>query len=342
MRKDMLDYSSAVKSHHIADVLGPQYYAFAFEGTAPTSVEEIPFELLRDSSTISNFPIVGYKTFNWVNIYNNMVQANFVTASRPTKDSVAFNQREVSTNRPKLGYLDTSKSKFRHIPQKVSTNLEDHDNNAIVSESANHIPMPFAFQPGLAEFSSLASWYMNIPKEATGLWLECDFEKVVPIDRIDFSGNDSNHLEGITEIQQWDSTLNEGSGDWVTFTTIDLKQNSNNIIEFTEVQTSKIRFNFVQGSQTTLNTRITEIAFYGADPETLDSPKTIGWMLLIPCTIRNDHTYLSVSPECPYIISAAGGPLDPREAIFSSEVPTAGRLNSLLSFEFKFVAKESF
>lgn len=322
-------------------VLGPHYYAFAFEGTAPTNPSEIPFELLKNPSEITGYPLANFRTFNWVNIYNNMIQANFVSTDRPRKDVIAWHQRDVEIHRPKMGYMDASRSKYRHIPQKIDTNLDMYDNNTIVSGNAAHVAMPFIFQEGLSDFNGTYSWYINIPKEDSDFYLDCDFEKDVPIDRIEVSGHTSNHFEGTIEFQQWDATLNEGAGDWVTFTTAIFDQTVN-VITFSEVTTSKIRIKFPQGEQTSINTRITEIGFFGANPTVEDTPKTIGWMLLVPTTIKQDYPFVGVHPELPYLISAAGGPLEPREAVFSSESPKAGRANSLLSLEAKFVAKESF
>lgn len=338
----MLDYSGNTRSHNIVDKLGPYYYAFAFEGTAPTNPSEIPFDLFVNSNDIVGYPVEDFRTLNWQAIYNNMVQANFVTASRPRKDKVAWSQRGVPIGIPKLGYYDYSKKKTRHIPKTANTNLLDYDKNSIVSENETTVPFPFIFTPGLNEFNTNAAFYAEIPEGTTGLYLECDFEKEVPVDLIEFdSSREINAFVGTTEIQRWDDTLNEGNGDWVTFHTVDLTLSSLSTIRFDEVLTRKIRFKF-NGPSSSLNTRIAQISFYGATPTVVDTQTTIGWMLLVPCILSVNQTFIEVSPEMPYIVSAAGGPLDPREAIFSNEDPIPGRVNSLLNLEFKFVAKESF
>lgn len=338
----MLDYSGNTRSHNMVDKLGPHYYAFAFEGTAPTNPSEIPFNLFVDSDSILGHPLPNFRTIDWQSVYNNMIQANFVTATRPRKDAVAWSQRNVPTGKPKLGFEDFSKKKTKHAPKTINTNLLQYDKNSIVSEANTHVPLPFVFQDGLSDFSSNAACYMEIPDGATGMYLECDFEKEVPIDLIEFdTGLASNGFRGNTEIQRWDETLNDGNGDWVTFHTFDLSVSDFSSITFEEVLTRKIRFNFEQPASS-VNTRIAEIGFYGATPLEQDVEKTIGWMLLVPCALDINQTFIDVFPEMPYVVSAAGGPLEPREAIFSNEKPIPGRINSLLNLEFKFIAKESF
>ena len=60
----MLDYSGNTRSHNIVDKLGPYYYAFAFEGTAPTNPSEIPFDLFVNSNEIVGYPVEDFRTLN--------------------------------------------------------------------------------------------------------------------------------------------------------------------------------------------------------------------------------------------------------------------------------------
>ena len=333
--------SSAARAMSSASI-GPNYTLYAFGGAVPTTLAEVPFNLLEAQPNNQ----LGYTTWqglDYVSIYNNMlskVKATSYRADDQRLDHILFQNVIGLNSLPKLSYFDISRQVFKHIPQTIASDLNQYS----VYNGLNTLndPANIADLFWDSDRGNNAHFAVPVENRNDGFFIEADFGYDADIESIIFVGDANNNFEGDMRIYTWDPALNAGAGDWVLFHTHTMVISSSNqdIVLPSSFTSSKVRMEFDQADQNSTSTEIAKIEFLGTEPASMpDFSGDITWGLFVPDSPRTSP-FQDIVPIAMHALVTVGGPSENVEFKLAQKRGTPGRSNGILSAIFKFPSSE--